>query len=535
MARTTYASSAPGGASSGCWVAAAGPYTARARQERPLGEPPRGRRHDPDRHVPDRPHDVRQRGEPRRPLPLPAPPLRRLVGRGSRPRRPTTPSSTSPAARQPPFAGGSEGMWQQPRPYPFSRWSSTTCARSCRARAPGSSSTRRPAGRRSAASAAEGRAARRPALAAAGRRAGDRDRHARAAPRLDEPRPGKLRSGMADREFAELQQRLRALWPSVTLRSIGDVERTVVVVHSISMDVPDQLIPVFPAYEERFLCLVLSLLRSRNSRVIYVTSQPILPRLIDYYFGLVPELDTPEARSRFAVVSLVDGRNLPLTKKLLGRPGAIERIRALVAQPELAFLLPFATSPRRGRARRPPRDPALRRRPEARVARDEDRQPAGLRRRGRAACARLRRRPTNATSCGRCRELRSRDGDRQARPRRQRPRQRARRRPARALGEGKLGPALTLEDTEAGVARLPGGARRPGRDRRGADRGRGLPQPERAAADQPVGPGRHPLHPRPGARRPARPDVLRLPLPRRPGVRAAGRGRGAEGRAPTGA
>src|SRR6187551_414398 len=150
---------------------------------------------------------------------------------------------------------------------------------------------------------------------------------------------------MANREFAELQQRLRALWPSVTLRSIGDVERTVVVVHSISMDVPDQLIPVFPAYEERFLCLVLSLLRSRNSRVVYVTSQPILPRLIDYYFGLVPELDTPEVRSRFAVVSLVDGRNLPLTKKLLQRPGAIERIRALVAQPELALLLPFATSP----------------------------------------------------------------------------------------------------------------------------------------------------------------------------------------------
>ena len=84
---------------------------------------------------------------------------------------------------------------------------------------------------------------------------------------------------MPNREFAELQQRLRALWPSVTLRSIGDVERTVVVVHSISMEVPDQLIPVFPAYEERFLCLVLSLLRSRNSRVIYVTSQPILPRL----------------------------------------------------------------------------------------------------------------------------------------------------------------------------------------------------------------------------------------------------------------
>ena len=149
---------------------------------------------------------------------------------------------------------------------------------------------------------------------------------------------------MERQEFAELQQRLRALWPSITLRSIGDVERTVVVVHSISMDVPDQLVPVFPAYEERFLCLVLSLLRSRNSRVVYVTSNPILPRLVDYYFRLVPELDTPEARSRFAVVSLVDGRNLPLTKKLLERPGAVARIKALVAQPELALLLPFATS-----------------------------------------------------------------------------------------------------------------------------------------------------------------------------------------------
>ena len=61
---------------------------------------------------------------------------------------------------------------------------------------------------------------------------------------------------MPNEEFARLQTRLRTLWPSVTLRSIGDVERTVVVVHSISMDVPDQLIPVFPAYEERFLCLV---------------------------------------------------------------------------------------------------------------------------------------------------------------------------------------------------------------------------------------------------------------------------------------
>ena len=146
---------------------------------------------------------------------------------------------------------------------------------------------------------------------------------------------------MAEPSFAELQARLRSFWPTVTLRSIGDLERTVVVVHSISFEVPDHLIPVFPAYEERFLCLVLSLLRAPRSRVIYVTSQPIHPGVVDYYFGLVPELDTPDARSRFIPVSLVDGRNEPLSRKLLARPRAIARIRGLIGNPELAFILPF--------------------------------------------------------------------------------------------------------------------------------------------------------------------------------------------------
>jgi hypothetical protein len=143
------------------------------------------------------------------------------------------------------------------------------------------------------------------------------------------------------RTFEELQAQFRDIWPSVTLRSIGEVERTVVVVHSISLDVPDQLIPVFPAYEERFLCMVLSLLQAPRSRVVYVTSQPIHERVLDYYFSLVPELDNPEARSRFVAVSLVDGRNEPLSRKLLARPGALRRIRALIGEPEVGLILPF--------------------------------------------------------------------------------------------------------------------------------------------------------------------------------------------------
>ena len=70
---------------------------------------------------------------------------------------------------------------------------------------------------------------------------------------------------MPNAEFAALQSKLRAFWPQVTLRTIGDIERTVVVVHSVPAGLPDHLVPVFPAYEER-LCLVLSLLRAPRSR-----------------------------------------------------------------------------------------------------------------------------------------------------------------------------------------------------------------------------------------------------------------------------
>ena len=76
-----------------------------------------------------------------------------------------------------------------------------------------------------------------------------------------------------------------------------------------------------------------------------MSSQPIHPRVLDYYFALVPELDTSEARSRFVNVSLVDGRKVPLAQKLLARPGALGRVRDLVGDPEVAFILPYCMTP----------------------------------------------------------------------------------------------------------------------------------------------------------------------------------------------
>jgi hypothetical protein len=108
-------------------------------------------------------------------------------------------------------------------------------------------------------------------------------------------------SASDDAAFRSSQQRLRTLWKTLTTRpNMGRVDRTIVVVPSISLEVPDHLFPVFPAYEERFLFFVLLLLRQPGSTGIYITSQPILPRVVDYYFQLAPELNTRICASAFS-------------------------------------------------------------------------------------------------------------------------------------------------------------------------------------------------------------------------------------------
>ena len=145
-------------------------------------------------------------------------------------------------------------------------------------------------------------------------------------------------------EFARLQSRLAEVWPALTLRSHEATARTNVVVHSLSNDPPAHLAPVLPAYEERFLCLVLGLLRTPGSRVVYVTSQPVLPRVVEYWFGLMPDLDAADARQRLVLVSPVDGTFQPLSAKLLSRPRLLERIRNHVVEPRLAVVVPFVVS-----------------------------------------------------------------------------------------------------------------------------------------------------------------------------------------------
>ena len=144
--------------------------------------------------------------------------------------------------------------------------------------------------------------------------------------------------------FELLQARLSPMWSQLTIRR-SDEERTIVVVSSMHFTLlPEHIRPLLPAYEERNLFYVLALARAPNTRVIYVTSQPILPRMLDYYLTLLPGFDREELRSRLVPVSVGDWSPKPLTQKILERPRLLARLRSLIPDPSRAVLLPFATT-----------------------------------------------------------------------------------------------------------------------------------------------------------------------------------------------
>ena len=144
----------------------------------------------------------------------------------------------------------------------------------------------------------------------------------------------------AANRFGRLQQKLVPLWRSI--RAFNQQEQTIVVVPSITAEV-DVKGAAMQAYEERFLFLLL-LLRQPRARLIYVTSQSILPSTVDYYLGLLPGVIASHARSRLFLVSPQDRSPRPLTVKLLERPHLIERIRSLIVDCERAHLVPYNTT-----------------------------------------------------------------------------------------------------------------------------------------------------------------------------------------------
>lgn len=123
------------------------------------------------------------------------------------------------------------------------------------------------------------------------------------------------------------------------------VPRTVVVVPSMSLDVTELAkIDGVLHYEERMLCLLM-LLRMPRTDLIYVTSMPVDPAIVDYYLHLLPGVPSAHARARLTMLSLDDPSLTPLAAKILGRPEVLEKLRAAIHHPAAAHLTCFNSTP----------------------------------------------------------------------------------------------------------------------------------------------------------------------------------------------
>jgi hypothetical protein len=117
--------------------------------------------------------------------------------------------------------------------------------------------------------------------------------------------------------------------------------KTIVVIPSLSLD-QDVLSKVEGAlhYEERLLCLLM-LLRMPRAHLIYVSSMPIDPVIIDYYLHLLPGITGFHAKERLTLLSCYDMSPISLTEKILKRPRLIERIKHSIPSNHAAHIACF--------------------------------------------------------------------------------------------------------------------------------------------------------------------------------------------------
>ncbi|KAM3101741.1 peptide ligase PGM1-related protein [Phormidesmis sp. 146-12] len=142
--------------------------------------------------------------------------------------------------------------------------------------------------------------------------------------------------------FQQLNLTLRDRWRSADDFDTSDAD--IVVIPSISVDQRELLkIEGFHHYEER---LLFSLIRLRNprTRLVYITSQPLHPSVIDYYLQLLPGIPFSHARDRLLLLSTYDSSTRPLSQKILDRPRLLERIRQAVSH-DRAYMICYNSTP----------------------------------------------------------------------------------------------------------------------------------------------------------------------------------------------
>jgi hypothetical protein len=140
-------------------------------------------------------------------------------------------------------------------------------------------------------------------------------------------------------QFKQLQQGFVEQYRSVFPDKLAP--KTVVIIPGLSLD--QSILAKVKGiihYEERMLCMLM-LLRMPNTHIIYVTSIPIDPVIVDYYLHQLPGITGYHARQRLTLLSCFDASRKSLTDKILERPRLIERIRNSIPAGHFAHLSCF--------------------------------------------------------------------------------------------------------------------------------------------------------------------------------------------------
>ena len=143
--------------------------------------------------------------------------------------------------------------------------------------------------------------------------------------------------------FEQLKPKLARVWELLTARD--EESYTSVVVPSLTLDQGElEKLEAATYYEERLLFLLIRL-RNPRAHLVYVTSNPIHPQILEYYLNLLAGIPASHARQRLTMLCAHDSSNRSLTEKILERPRLIERIRRAIHDNERAFLTVFNATP----------------------------------------------------------------------------------------------------------------------------------------------------------------------------------------------
>lgn len=141
--------------------------------------------------------------------------------------------------------------------------------------------------------------------------------------------------------FSRLQQRMRSVWEAMNL-DVDDESVVIIPSVPVSRTVAGSG-SMTQAFEERFLFLLL-LLRQPRLRMVYVTSMPVDPRIIEYYLALLPGVIPSHALARLTMLSVGDASPRSLSRKVLERPRLLAKIAALIPNRAHSHLVPYNTT-----------------------------------------------------------------------------------------------------------------------------------------------------------------------------------------------